>query len=388
MHWHPWEPFGDGFWAVTRHADVVRVSKDHETFSSARGHVALWDLPPDALEARRSLIETDPPEHHRLRRIISPLFTPRAVQAYGDYARHLAGSLLDAAIPRGEFDWVIDVAQPLPIRVLISILGVPEEDAPRMIHLSNQMIATDDPDYAPPAESYEGIDARLLPFGSPAALEVFEYGRRIRDDRLAHPRDDLVTRIVNAEVDGERLTDQEYVNFFQLLILAGNETTRTTISQGMLAFIQHPGQLDRLATGDDALWTTAIEEVLRWATPVVYMRRTAMRDHELHGRAIAKGDKVVLWYLSANYDEEAFADPHRFDVGRQTNPQHAAFGGGGIHFCLGAYLARLQMRILFEEVVKRDLRLELTDEPRRIRSNFVNGLKSMPVRVVRGRALG
>ncbi len=385
VHWHP-EPGGNaGFWALTRHEDVVAVSRNAKLYLSGHGSM-LEELTPEQMDARRSLIETDGRAHTRLRRIVSPLFTPRAVEAYEARARELAQELLDAAIPLGEFDWVLEVAQPLPIRVIIGILGAPVEDTDRLIELSNQMIAVDDPDYAPPPEMYrEGMDPKMLPFGSPASLEVFEYGRRLADLRRADPRDDLVTRLINAEAEGERLSDEEYVNFFQLLILAGNETTRNSISHGMHAFIEHPDQLDRLAA-DPSLMDSAVEEVLRWASPVLYMRRTAAADHELHGKAIRAGDKLGLWYASSNYDEHAFPDPYRFDIGRDPNP-HDAFGAGGVHFCLGAWLARMEIRVLLEEVLRRDLRLEQTGPVRRLRSNFVHGVKSLPVRVVRGSAL-
>lgn len=385
VHWHP-EPDGNaGFWALTRHEDCVAVSRDARNYLSGHGSM-LEELTPEQMDARRSLIETDGRAHNRLRRIVSPLFTPRAVAAYEARARELAQHHLDEAIRLGRFDWVLAVAQPLPIRVIIGILGAPIEDTDRLIELSNQMIAIDDPDYAPPAEMYrEGVDPKMLPFGSPASLEVFEYGRRLADARRAAPQDDLVTRLVEAEVDGERLTDDEYVNFFQLLILAGNETTRNSLSHGMHALIEHPGELDRLAA-DPSLMDSAVEEILRWASPVLYMRRTAAVDHELHGKQVRAGDKLALWYASSNFDEDAFPDPHRFDVGRTPNA-HDAFGAGGPHFCLGAWLARMEIRVVLEEVIRRDLRLELDGPVRRLRSNFVHGVKALPVRVVRGRAL-
>jgi cholest-4-en-3-one 26-monooxygenase len=280
---------------------------------------------------------------------------------------------------------VLEVAEPLPITVLLAILGVPAEDADRMIELSNQMIAIDDPDYAPDYASLPpGVNPKHLPFGSPASYHVFEYGRLLGEQRREHPEDDLVSRLVHAEVDGDRLTMSEYCNMFQILILAGNETTRTTLTHGMQALIDNPDQMDRLAA-DPSLMDSAVEEIIRWATPVHYMRRTAREDAVLGGQEISAGDKVVMWYPAANYDEDVFDDPHRFDVARDPN-QHLGFGGGGVHFCLGAWLARLQIRVMFEEALARGLRLESDGPVRRVRSNFVNGVKSMPVRVVAGEA--
>jgi cytochrome P450 len=222
----------------------------------------------------------------------------------------------------------------------------------------------------------------LLPFNSPASWALFEYGRRIGEERRKNPADDLVSRLVQADVDGDRLSDVEYTNFFQLLVFAGNETTRSGISQGMLALMEHPGELERLAD-DPSLVPTAVEEILRFGSPVMYFRRTVMRDTEIRNVPVREGEKVVMWYVSANYDEEVFEDPYRFDVGREGPRESTSFGGGGAHYCLGAWLARLELRILLEEMLKRKLRFELNGRPRRIRTNFVNGIESMPVRVVR-----
>jgi cytochrome P450 len=349
-------------------------------FSSGEGLTMLEEVEPESLEKRRSLIDSDAPLHQHLRRVVSPLFTPKAINAHEAFARATAGRLLDEAVPRGEFDWVLDVAEPLPITVLLNILGVPSEDADRLITLSNQMIAIDDPDYAPDYDSLPpGVDPKDLPFGSPASHHVFEYGRQIGEERRANPTDDLVSRLIHSEVDGDQLTPLEYCNMFQILILAGNETTRTTLTHGMKAFIDNPDQWELLRAQPE-LMDKAVEEIIRWATPVLYMRRTALEDTELRGREIAKGDKVVMWYMSANYDEDVFADPHAFDITRHPNP-HLGFGGGGPHFCLGAWLARLQIRVMLEELIARDLKLEPNGPVRRVRSNFVNGVKSMPVRV-------
>ena len=247
VHWHPWPGTRDGFWLLTKHADVLAVGKDPQTFSSQVGHIALEDREADALAARQSLIETDPPDHTRLRKLVSYAFTRSKVKEYEDYTRMIARDLLDRAIAKREFDWVTEISEPLPISVLISVLGLPQEDAPMLIELTSEMAAATDPEYRPDPSKYPtDIDPRLLPFGTPAAHHVFEYGRKIGEERRENPTDDLVSRLIHAEVDGERLNDTEYSNFFELFIFAGNETTRTGISQGTLALMEHPDEFDRL----------------------------------------------------------------------------------------------------------------------------------------------
>ncbi len=332
------------------------------------------------------MIETDPPQHTRLRRLVSPLFTPKAIAEYREHARAVAGRLLDRAFAQGVFDWASDVCEPMPIRVFLKIMGVDESDADFLARTANLLITTEDPELAPSPESYarireRGLEPRLLPFRSPAALDLFDYGRRAAIDRRARRQDDLLTRLVEAEWDGDRLSDSEFVNFFQLLIFAGNETTRTSLQQGMLALITHPSQLELLRAEPDRI-PRAVEEILRWATPIYYFRRTAVEDTEIRGIPIARGDKVVMYYISGNYDEEVFSHPYLFDITRESQG-HLTFGGGGPHFCLGAWLARMQIGVMLEEFLARDIQLELTGEPRRLRSNFTNGLKSLPVRVVR-----
>ena len=384
VHWHPWPGHRGGFWLLAKHADNIAVGKDPETFSSQIGHIALDDREPDALAARQSMIETDPPAHTRLRKLVSSAFTPKKVRDYEDFTRQVADDLLDTALAKGEFDWVTEISEPLPITILISVLGLPQEDAPELIEWTSELARATDPEHVPdPVRYASDVDPRLLPFGSPAALHVFEYGRQIGEKRRQNPAGDLVSRLVHAKVDGEQFTDTEYTNFFELFIFAGNETTRTGISQGILALMEHPDELERLAA-KPSLMPTAVEEILRFGTPIIYFRRTATRDTEIGGKPIREGDKVALWYLSANYDEEVFADSFRFDVGRTPNDQ-VTFGGGGPHFCLGAFLARLEIRILLEEILARRVRFELTGPPVRLRSNFINGFKSIPVRAVPAR---
>ena len=376
--WHPYE--GGGFWAVTRHADVREVSRTAQVFSSAIGHTNLWDLEADALEARRSLIDTDAPDHTRLRRLVAGSFTPKNIRLWSDTVREITVELLDRYLAAGGGDWVAGVAAPLPIRVILTMLGVPVEDADYLVELSNYLVeGTGDRQSIPPDAFGNTTELRLLPFNSPASHALFEYGERLGDQRRRQPRDDLVSRLVAAADDGDRLTRAEYRNLFHLLIFAGNETTRTAISHGAMALADHPDQWQRVLA-DRELVEPATEEVLRWATPVLHMRRTAATDTTLAGTDIAAGDKVVMWYASANRDEAVFDDPMRFDVGRVDNP-HFAFGGGGPHTCLGAFLARLEIGVLLEQLAARGVVLERAGEPVRARSNFVHGVLSVDLAV-------
>ena len=379
VHWHDWSDRSKGFWAITRHEDIVAISRDPVTYSSAAEHVLLVDLDPDELEARRSLLETDPPEHTRLRRLVSSAFTPGKVAEYEQATRDIASDLLDRLIAEGGGDFVEAVSAPLPINVIVRILGIPEEDAPFMLELSDHLVEGTSGVPLDPTAYGNTTPLSLLPFSSPASHALFEYGRRIGDERRKDPRDDLVTRLVRAEVEGESLTDAEYCNFFQILVFAGNETTRTAISQGVHALIENPDELERLRA-DRELIPTAVEEILRWATPIMYFRRTALQDTEIRGVPIRRGDKVVMWYVSGNFDDRVLPDPLRFDVGRTPN-EHVTFGGTGPHYCLGAWLARLELKVLLGELLDRSVRFESAGTPARIRSNFVNGLRTLPVRV-------
>jgi cytochrome P450 len=380
VHWYDWE-HGKGFWCITRYDDVVTVMKDWRTFSSETGATALEDLDPDQIEARKSMLDTDPPKHSSLRAIVNKGFTPRAVAAYEDLLRTLTRQILDESLPKGEFDFVEEVAKQLPIQVLCRILGVPLEDDEQLIEWGDKMIGNTDPDLGGlhPA-SPESAKYRLYPFRSPFAMEVFNYGHRIAAERRTDPRDDLVSKLVMWEdEDGNRLTEREFDTMFLLLVVAGNETTRQSIAHGMQVLMENPGVMDRLRD-EPALMTTATEEIMRWASPVIHFRRTATTDVEMHGVQIREGDKVVVWLISGNYDERQFPDPLTFDVTRKPN-NHITFGRGGPHFCLGAHLAKLETRIMFEELLPRVKTVEPTGPARRMHSNFTNAYKSMPVRV-------
>ncbi len=374
LTWHPYD--NNGFWAVTRHADVKEVSKRPEIFSSGIGHTNLWDLEADALEARRSIIDTDAPDHTRLRRLVSKAFTPRNIGMWEDTTRRITCELLDEFISAGGGDWVEMVAAPLPIRVILSILGVPIKDAEFLVELSDYLVeGTSDQPSLPSNAFGNTTELRLLPFGSPASHALFEYAEAIGTQYRKNPQDNIITQLVQAEESGDRLSNVEYRNFFHVLVFAGNETTRTAITHGAMAFADFNQQWTRLMN-DPALIDSAVEEVLRWATPVLHMRRTASIDTELAGTEITAGDKVVMWYAAANRDPRVFNDPFHFDVGRAENP-HFAFGGGGPHFCLGAFLARMEIRILLQEMRVRALSLRQTEAPVRAPSNFVHGVLSV-----------
>ncbi len=377
--WHPEPEPNHGFWAVTRYDDLTAVHMDWETYSSEIGAVGLEELDAEQLEIRRSMLETDPPRHTELRKICSKRFSARGVGKYEDWIRDVARGVLDHALAKGEFDFVSEISRELPIRFLCSIFTVPQDDAPQLIEWGDQMIANQDPDLsAAVVDKVDTEEYRLLPFRSPTALKVFAYADRQRDRRLAEPDDDVIQALTVAQSEGV-LNEREFHNYFGVLMIAGNETTRHTISHGMLALIEHPEQLQLLRERPELIGN-ATEEILRWASPVLHFRRTATRDVELRGQHIAQGDKVVTWYVSANRDPEVFPDPYTFDVTRTPN-DHVTFGPGGPHFCLGAHLARLETKILFQELIPRLDTIELTGPVERIRSNFVNGIKRMPVRV-------
>jgi cytochrome P450 len=366
-----------GFWVITRHADVVSVSRDVSTFSSRSGVITLDDLDADQLHARRTMLEEDPPRHRMLRDLTAAHFTPRAVRAFTGFVRALAADAVETAIDSGECDLVESLSERVPIRVLARILGVPDREVEDLVWFGNQMIGMDDPEYDPVRVPDDGN--RLLPFGHPAAQDAFTLAWELAQQREKEPRDDVMTALALGKVDGERLTAEELGTYFVLLVIAGNETTRHTITSGVHALAEHPAQWRRLVEGET---TTALaaDELIRWATAIHFHRRTATRDVELNGVGIGAGDKVAMYYASANFDESVFADPYGLDVGRRPN-DHVSFGRGGPHFCLGAYLARLEVGVVLEELAVRVRRVEVLSPPVRLRSNHINGIKHLKVRL-------
>jgi cytochrome P450 len=384
VHWHEEPSPNKGFWAITRYDDLVDVHRDWRTYSAQAGAVMLEELDAEQLESRRSLIETDPPLHSELRAVTAKMFTKREVARYEGMIREIARSLVDRALEMGELDVVMELSRELPIRALCVMLGIPEEDVTNLVRWADAMVGNTDPEYADVLVDRDDTEAyRFMPFRSPAGLEVFEYAQSLRRDRQSHPRDDVMTTLASATIRGEPMSDREYNHYFSLLVVAGNETTRHTISHGVIALAEDPTQLEVFRADPDGVSPTAAEEMIRWATPAMHFRRTAMRDVELRGSAIRAGDKVVTWYISANRDELVFDEPYRFDVTRSPNPQ-VAFGprGASLHFCLGADLARLETQVMFEELVSRVRSIELAGPYERLRSNFHNGIKHLPARLV------
>lgn len=380
VHWQPEPAPNSGFWAVTKHADIVRVDRDPETFTSSR-FINLEEVDDDLMAIRRSMLETDGPRHHALRRLLQKDFSHRAVAQYEVFLRGLTARTLDAALTKGSFDFVSEIAADFPINVLARMLDVPDGDTGKLIEWGNRIIGNTDPDYADVLlHSEESERYRNLPFRSPAALEVFEYGRQLAAQRRGGAGTDLVSKLANqTPSDGIPLSDNDFDNYFLLLVVAGNETTRHAISHSMLALLQHPDQLALLRDNPD-LMPTAVEEFLRWASPVYHFRRTATRDVSLGDKLVREGDKVVLWFASGNRDSDVFDDPYTLDVTRRPN-DHVTFGKGSPHFCLGNTLARLEIRVIFEELLPRLADIRLAGEVRRVRSNFVNGIKELPVEV-------
>jgi cytochrome P450 len=380
VHWQPEPEPNHGFWALTKHRDIVRVHRDPQTFTSTK-FVNLEEVDDDQIAIRRSLLETDGLRHIALRKILQKQFMPRALATYKDFLRGLTAQTLDAALAKGTFDFVSEVAADFPINVLARLLDVPEDDTQQLIDWGNRIIANTDPDYADVLlDSHESEQYRNLPFRSPASLEVFDYGRELAARRRGGDGTDLVSRFVNTmPQDGVALSTEDFDNNFLLLVVAGNETTRHAISHTMLALINHPDQLAKLRD-NPGLMPVAVEEFLRWATPVYHFRRTATQDVELGGKQIKQGDKVVLWFGSGNRDEEVFDNPYDFDVTRPDN-DHLTFGKGSPHFCMGNALARMEIQIMFEQLLPRLADIRLAGEVPRVRSNFVNGIKQLPVTV-------
>jgi len=372
---HPEPHGGPGFWVVTRYDDVVAINRDGQTFSSEQsrgGVVALDDVSAaQTLSAEgRMMLTMDAPDHTRYRALVNRGFTPRMITTLDAPIRAMVKVILDRALEKGDCDFVTEVASELPLQVIAQMLGVPQEDRHQLFQWSNRLIGSEDPEYSVSREEARG-----------AAMEMYMYSNQLASRRRTEPRDDIVTALLNADVNGDQLSEIDFNIFFLLLAVAGNETTRNALSHGIHALIDHPEQY-RMLVENPALVPSATEEILRWASPVMYFRRNVTRDTQVGGQKIKAGDKVAIWYISANRDESVFPNPFTFDIKRTPN-EHVAFGGGGPHFCLGANLARMEMNIMFDELVRRVDSVEIIGEVKRLRSNFVNGIKHLPVRLHR-----
>lgn len=372
VYWHhgDGERGWPGFWAVTRHEDVVHVSRHPELYSSYR-RLCLFDEPPaeDLSAQRMMMLNQDPPEHTRKRSLVNKGFTARTIGRLTDHIQEVCDDLLDQVVARrtGSADFVTDIAAQLPLYVICELIGAPPEDRDKIFRWSNMLIGYDDPDFRRSPE--EGMDA---------ASQLYAYANELAARRRDDPRDDIVTKLLQPDENGEELSVHEFDVFVLMLAVAGNETTRNAASGGMLTFFEHQDQWARLVA-DPSLATVAADEIVRWVSPVNLFRRTATQDTVLGGRKIAEGDKVVVFYASANRDAAVFDRPEVFDITREPNP-HIGFGGGGPHFCLGAHLARLELSVLFATLSRRMPDIKLAGNVRRLRSNFINGIKEMPVR--------
>jgi len=363
---------GPGFWVITKYNDVYAVGRDAHTYSSDSDRGGVIGLeepltpPPDYGDAK-IMLSMDPPQHTRYRKLVNKGFTPRMIAALEPLIRERTTAILDAAMAKGECDFVVDVAAELPLQAIAELIGVPFEDRHKLFDWSNRTVGSEDPEYM--VGESEAFTAQF---------EMFGYAADLATQRKQEPRDDIMTALLNAELDGDKLTEMEFNLFFLLLAVAGNETTRNAISHGLNAFLEHPQQWDELVGDVDGAIGTATEEILRWASPVMYFRRNVMCDTSLSGVEFKTGEKVSIWYCSANRDEDVFADPFVFDIRRQPN-DHLAFGGGGPHFCLGASLARMEIRVLFEELAQRAPRLSRRGPTAALRSNFIGGIKHLPM---------
>jgi methyl-branched lipid omega-hydroxylase len=366
----PVAPMGAGYYAIVTHADVIEASRRPQDFCSGGGATSITDMPADLNEYFGSMINMDDPRHAKIRRIVSRAFSPRRVQRFEDQVQEVAGQVVDEVVAKGSGDFVEDVAARLPLKIICGMMGIPESAYRTVFDNSNVILAGADPEFMPGDTEQAAI--RLLTAGQTLKDLVEDLGRHRRDN----PTDDLISALVNANIDGESLTDQELGSFFILLVVAGNETTRNAIAHGLTLFTTNPDQRGLLMDDLEGRLPGAVEEIVRYASPVVWMRRTATRDTELNGNEFHAGDKLLLYYWSANRDETVFTDPETFDIARSPNP-HVGFGGPGPHFCLGSHLARREIGVMYRELFLRVPRIRASAAPDRLLSSFINGIKRL-----------
>jgi cytochrome P450 len=378
---------GCGFWAITRYQDLLNVSRNVDTFSSAQG-ITLEEMDVDDFEARRNMLEYDPPQHTRYRRLVSKPFSRREVYAYENGIRLLARTVVEEALRNGsEFEFVERIAKQLPMRMLGTLLGVPQADGDWLVERGDALLGNFDPEFTEhPVGLSDTDEFKSIPFRSPAALDLYRYAERQAEQRRSQPTDDVISDILAPTIDGDRLAEREFKNFFVLLVSAGNDTTRYTMAAGMKALLERPDQLaelrDAVIAGETPLMDSAVEEILRWGTVTMHFRRTATTDVRLHDRVIERGDKVVIWFNSADFDDRQFPDPFTFDIHRTPN-DHVAFGRMSPHLCLGAQLARMELKVVFEELLPRISDARINGPVERLRSNFISGIKRLPIAVSR-----
>ena len=365
-------PVGPGYWALTKHDDIWHVSRNPELFCSGKGS-NIADLTVELNEFFGSMISMDDPKHVRLRTIVSKGFTPKEITRIEEYVKNKAKSIVDKVLAKyganEEFDFVDAIAAPFPLQIICEMMGIPESDERQILEWTNVILGAGDPDFGGTLENLITV-----------ALEMFAYAQALGEARLANPTDDLTSVMMHSIVDGDRMSSQEFGSFFILLVVAGNETTRNAISHGMLQLTEHPDQKAAWYSDFESKTKGAVEEIVRWASPVIHFRRTATRDTEIRGVKIKEGEKVVMWYNSGNRDEEIYENPHQFNIARTLAPAQVGFGAGGPHFCLGANLARREIAVMFDEIRRRLPNLVITGEPAYLQSNFINGIKRMPCR--------
>jgi methyl-branched lipid omega-hydroxylase len=364
-------PTGPGYYALVTHADVIEASRRPADFCSGQGATSISDLPADLGEYFGSMINMDDPRHAKIRRIVSRAFSPRMIKRFESQVQAVAERIVEEVMAKGSSDFVADVAARLPLKIICDMMGIPEDSYQMVFDNSNVILGGADPEFV--AEETEEVAAQLLTAGQAMKDLVEDLGRHRRE----HPTDDLVSALVSANIDGESLTDQELGSFFILLVVAGNETTRNAVAHGLNLFTENPGQKDLLLSDVETYLPGAVEEIVRYASPVIWMRRTATVDTELNGNRFEAGDKLLLYYWSANRDEKVFERPDVFDITRDPNP-HVGFGGPGPHFCLGAHLARREITVMFRELLRRAPGIRAASEPDRLLSNFINGIKRLP----------
>jgi cytochrome P450 len=380
VHWTEESDGGRGFWSLTKYDDVLLASRSTDIYSSRFG-IRLEDMDEEETEARRTMMEMDSPEHTKLRRLVSRPFAPRSVAEYEDSVRALVVEILDSLDLSHEFNFVQLVARELPMRMLGRVLGLPDDDLEWLVGRGDALIGNTDPDFTDyVVDQVDTSDYRLLPFRSPVAIELFEYAANALEERRITPTHDVLSALLEPNAEGESLDDLALKNFFTLMVAAGNDTTRYTMTGGLLALIERPEILNAIPTMTLEERKLLVEEMLRWTTVTMHFRRTLTQDIELRGKDLKAGEKVVLWYASANYDEDHFENPEEFRPDRSPN-DHMAFGLHSPHLCLGAHLARLEIRVLFEEIAARWSRVELVGEPEHLRSNFITGMKQLIIRV-------
>jgi len=379
LHWTEYKD-GQDFWSVTRHEDIAAMNKNTAVFSSARG-IRMEDQSYEEYLARRTFQETDPPEHTQTRMLLMRAFSRTVMAQYEEDIRQLCDEILDAALEKGTFDATREIARQLPMRMLGRVMGLPEDDLPWLVEKGDALIANTDPDFTSHVlDKMETDEFRMMPFNSPAGAELYAYAKVLMQQKEASGDTEGVLHLIRQPAkDGSVITETEFRNFFCLLVAAGNDTTRYSIAAGIQAMCHQPELLGQMQQGGD-IWETAPDEIIRWATPALYFRRTALSDYEMHGKTIKAGDKVLYWFSSANRDDTVFDDPFRVNLHRTPN-RHMSFGQGGPHVCLGMWLARLEVRVLFQELAKRLKSIEPAGPHRFLRSNFVGGIKELPVTV-------